>query len=59
MKPGGPEVPGLSNLLGGEGAGNGGDLGPPNLKFVEQNTRDMMQSNSDYKVPSSGKYDHG
>ena len=79
LKPGGPEVPHLENLLSGQpqgmfgtreqglGAGNipdmGGDgTGPYGLptgagagRFVSDNNKNMMESNSDYNVPKTGK----
>lgn len=56
MTPGGPEVPTLNNLGLGMGAAEMGPPGaPPSLKFVQDNTRQMIQQNSDYKVPNSGK----
>lgn len=52
VSPGGPEVPTLNNV----GLGmSPGEFGPPNaapnIKFVQDNTRQMIQQNSDYKVP--------
>lgn len=54
VSPGGPEVPTLNNL----GLGmNPAEMGPPNtmpsLGFIQDNTRHMIQQNSDYKVPQS------
>ena len=81
LKPGGPEVPRLENLLSGQqpqgmfgtqeqglGAGPGipdmgGDgsgpyglpTGPGAGRFVQENNKNMMESNSDYNVPRTGK----
>ena len=57
VSPGGPEVPTLNNLgLGMSPAEVGPPGGPPSLKFVQDNTRQMIQQNSDYKVPQSGTF---
>ena len=56
LKPGGMEVPTLNNLgLGMNPAEMGPMGGPPNMKFIQDNTRQMIQQNSDYKVPQNGK----
>lgn len=55
VTPGGQEVPTLNNLGLGMNAAEMGPPGqPPSLKFVQDHTRQMIQQNSDYKVPQSG-----
>lgn len=55
IRPGGPEVPTLNNLGLGMSAAEMGPMGgPPNLNFVQDNTRQMIEQNSDYKVPQTG-----
>jgi len=54
VSPGGPEVPTLNNIGLGMSPGELGPPGmPPSFKFVQDNTRQMIQQNSDYKVPQS------
>ena len=50
------QVPTLNNVGLGMNAAELGPPGmPPSFKFVQDNTRQMIQQNSDYKVPQSGK----
>ena len=54
IMPGGVEVPTLDNLFGGGPSSLNNNDEHPSARFVEENTRNMMQSNSDYKVPGNG-----
>ena len=57
VTPGGQEVPTLNNLGLGMSAAEVGPPGmPPSLSFVQDHTRQMIQQNSDYKLPHSGSY---
>ena len=50
------QVPTLNNVGLGMNAAELGPPGmPPSFKFVQDNTRQMIQQNSDYKVPQSGE----
>jgi len=54
VTPGGPEVPTLNNIGLGMNAAEMGPPGkPPSFNFVQDHTRQMIQQNSDYKVPQS------
>ena len=57
FKPGSPQdIPNLANVIDG-GPNVPGQMeatdNSPNINYIQQNTRQMLDSNSDYKLPGS------
>ena len=45
----------MATKMASQGPSADGPGGNPTIDFVEQNTRAMMEKNSDYRVPGSGE----